>query len=69
MKVQRRPAAAVPGARRGRREHRAVWCSRIAAAKVRPGPGERVDLPLVGLLLLLGVALFVYLANAVIGRR
>jgi len=36
----------------------------IAAAELRPGPGERLDVALVGLLLLLGVALFVYLAYA-----
>jgi putative membrane protein len=41
----------------------------IAAAEVRPGPGERTDLLLIGLLLLLGVTLFVYLAYTVISRR
>jgi putative membrane protein len=38
----------------------------IDAAEMRPGPGERLDLVLVALLVLLGVALFVYLAYAVI---
>jgi putative membrane protein len=41
----------------------------IAAAEMRPGPGERTDLLLIGLLLLLGVTLFVYLAYTVISRR
>jgi putative membrane protein len=41
----------------------------IEAAEVRPGPGERTDLLLIGLLLLLGVTLFVYLAYTVISRR
>ena len=38
----------------------------IDAAEMRPGPGERLDVVLVALLTLLGVALFVYLAYAVI---
>ena len=40
----------------------------IDAAEVRPGPGERLDIVLVALLVVLGVALFVYLAYAVISR-
>jgi putative membrane protein len=37
----------------------------IDAAEVQRGPGERLDLALVALLMLLGVALFVYLAYTV----
>ena len=33
----------------------------IDAKEVRPGPGERLDISLVALLLLLGAILFVYL--------
>jgi len=33
----------------------------IDAKEVRPGPGERLDITLVALLLLLGAILFVYL--------
>jgi putative membrane protein len=40
----------------------------IDAPEVRPGPGQRVDLALVMLLLLLGTVLFVYLAYTVISR-
>jgi putative membrane protein len=40
----------------------------IDAAERRPGPGTRLDIALVALLLLLGAILFVYLTYAVIGR-
>jgi putative membrane protein len=40
----------------------------IDAQETRPGPGERADIALVMLLLLLGIALFVYLAYAVMSR-
>jgi putative membrane protein len=40
----------------------------IDAAEVMPGPGERLDLMLVAMLVLLGIALFVYLAYTVISR-
>jgi putative membrane protein len=40
----------------------------IDAAERRPGPGTRLDITLVTLLLLLGAILFVYLAYTVIGR-
>lgn len=39
----------------------------IDAPDVRRGPGERIDFTMVGLLLLLGGALFVYLVYALIG--
>lgn len=41
----------------------------IDAADLRPGPGERLDVALVTLLVLLGIALFVYLAYTVISRQ
>jgi putative membrane protein len=41
----------------------------IAAAEMRPGPGERADFLLVGLLVMLGIALFVYLAYTVASQR
>ncbi|HVH78793.1 MAG TPA: DUF202 domain-containing protein [Stellaceae bacterium] len=37
----------------------------IDAAELRPGPGERVDVALVALMVLLGVVLFVYLGYTV----
>jgi putative membrane protein len=40
----------------------------IDAKEVRPGPGERLDITLVALLLLLGAILFVYLAYTGISR-
>ena len=40
----------------------------IDAVDLRPGPGERLDVALVTLLVLLGVALFVYLAYTLISR-
>ena len=40
----------------------------IDAKEVRPGPGERLDITLVSLLLLLGAILFVYLAYTGISR-
>jgi inner membrane protein YidH len=40
----------------------------IEAPEMRPNPGERADFLLVGLLVLLGVALFVYLAYTVMSR-
>ena len=40
----------------------------IDTEEVRPGPGERMDITLVMLLLLLGAMLFVYLAYTVISR-
>jgi putative membrane protein len=38
----------------------------IDSAEALPGPGERIDLTLAGLLTMLGAALFVYLAYTVI---
>jgi putative membrane protein len=40
----------------------------IDAKEIRPGPGTRLDIALVGLLLLLGAILFVYLVYAVLNR-
>ena len=40
----------------------------IESAEMRPGTGTRMDTVLVGLLVLLGAALFVYLAYTVISR-
>ena len=40
----------------------------IDAKEVRPGPGTRLDIALVGLLLLLGTILFAYLVYAVLNR-
>ena len=40
----------------------------IEAKEVRPGPGARLDLTLVSLLLLLGTTLFVYLVYTVVRR-
>ncbi len=40
----------------------------ITAKEVRPGTGERMDFTLVGLLVLLGTVLFVYLMYTVISR-
>jgi putative membrane protein len=40
----------------------------IDSAEMRPGTGERIDIALVVLLILLGAALFVYLAYNVISR-
>ena len=51
----------------------ATWRFRRTAvaidnAKTLPGPGERIDFLLAGLLTVLGAALFVYLAYTVISR-
>jgi putative membrane protein len=40
----------------------------IDAAEIRPGPGERLDVALVVLLGLLGIALFIYLVYTMISR-
>jgi len=40
----------------------------IDAAERRPGPGTRLDIALVMLLLVLGAILFVYLVYTVVGR-
>jgi putative membrane protein len=40
----------------------------IDAKEVRPGPGERLDITLVALLLLLGAILFVYLVYSGVSR-
>jgi putative membrane protein len=40
----------------------------IDATETRPGPGTRLDITLVGLLLLLGIILFGYLVYAVLNR-
>jgi putative membrane protein len=40
----------------------------IDAAEIRPGPGERLDIALVVLLGLLGVALFIYLLYTMLSR-
>jgi putative membrane protein len=40
----------------------------IDAAEVRRGPGNRADFTLVGLLMLLGAALFVYLVYTLVSR-
>ena len=40
----------------------------IDSAETKPGPGERADFVLAGLLTVLGCALFVYLAYTVISR-
>jgi putative membrane protein len=40
----------------------------IDSAERRPGTGERMDVTLAGLLVLLGVALFVYLSYTLISR-
>jgi putative membrane protein len=40
----------------------------IEATEVRPGPGERLDITLATLLVLLGASLFVYLAYTVLSR-
>ena len=40
----------------------------IEAKEVRPGPGARLDITLVSLLLLLGTTLFVYLVYTVVRR-
>ena len=40
----------------------------IDSAEQHPGPGSRIDLALAGVLVLLGVALFVYLSHAIVTK-